>query len=475
MPRRPECLGANATLQYCVVGSSVAAAAYTALATRYTHGSSAGYALPRTALFIRASARLGVCAGALGAAASWYYDSRFKAVVLADRSDEVKPWKLYEKTETWTVDDGALVGAGLGLAVSLPALFVRRLAIPRWTRCLGLANTGACAGLLGAHGYLQFTGERQTAYKSLERRLQTRSLEFWHLFWAKQSMARFNPLVQLYIRHNALWYAQQLPSSTFDQADALDPDLTDDRPANNPDSAYAHDDQSYYLPPFDYAEDLKYISVDATHAKISEHEADIAALLKESEFILFISAHRQHAYCHLPPSASSDERRALLEELQLLQITYNKLRNSAETLQSRLINWRMALQHKAIVDDPAFRTTPLAAWLPHSTYTFKTHDPALAIRELEQTQLALDAEIRSFEASIKDPGFAREKRERWRADLEDGRSLLRVADRIVWEFEKMQRAARQQSVDGGRAEREQADDKPDGAKAGDGGREVDKS
>ncbi|KAF3037335.1 hypothetical protein E8E12_004436 [Didymella heteroderae] len=446
VPRRPECLGANATLQYSVIGSTLAAAAYTSLATRYSHGATAGNALPRATLFVRSSAKLGICAGVLGAAANWYYNSRFKAVVLSDKLHEVKPWKLYERTKKLTVDDGALFGAGLGLAVSVPVLFMRRLATPRWTRCFGLANIGACAGTLGAHGYFQFTGERQKAYKSLERRLQRRSLEFWHLFWAKQSMARFNPLVQLYIRHNALWYAQQLPSSAFEQPEALDPDYSDDRgsdlAANSPDSTYAHEDLSYYLPPFDYAEDLKYISVEATHAKIEEHEAEIAALLKEAEFILYVSAHRQYEYCHLQ-EVDDEERRQRLEELQLLQITYNKLRSAAEILQSRLINWRMSLQHKAIVDSPGFANGSVDPWLPQSAHNFKAHNPELSIQELERTQAALDTEIRSFEASIAYPGYTQEKKNRWRLDLEDGRSLLRVADKIVWEFEKMQEATRQ--------------------------------
>lgn len=369
--------------------------------------------------------------------------------MLSDRSHEVTPWKLYERTEALTIDDGCLFGAGLGLAASVPALFMRPLAIPRWTRCFGLANIGACAGITGTHGYLQFTGERQKAYKRLERRLQRRSLEFWHLFWAKQSMARFNPLVQLYIRHNALWYAQQLPSAAFEQAEGLDPessDLRESNPAaNGPDSTYAHEDQSYYLPPFDYAEDLKYISVEATHAKIEEHEAEIAALLKEAEFILFVSAHRQYEYCHLQ-EADDEERRQRLEELQLLQITYNKLRSAAEILQSRLINWRMSLQHKAIVDSPGFATGSVDAWLPQSTNNFKAHDPSLSIQELERTQAALDAEIKSFAASIAYPGYTKDKKDRWRMDLEDGRSLLRVADKIVWEFEKMQEAARDKAT-----------------------------
>jgi hypothetical protein len=446
VPKRPECLGANATLQYSVVGSTAVAVAYTSLATRYSHGATTGYVLPRTALFIRSSAKLAICAGALGGAANWYYSSRFKSVVLSDRSHEVKPWKLYERTSKWTVDDGALAGAAMGLAASVPALFMRRLAIPRWTRCLGLANTGACAGVLGAHGYLHLTGERQKAYKSLERRLQRRSLEFWHLFWAKQSMARFNPLVQLYIRHNALWYAQQLPLSAFEQADVIDSDSSDDRGSNlaatSLDTTYAHEDQSYYLPPFDYAEDLKCICVETTHAKIEEHEAEIAALLKEAEFILFVSAHRQYEYCHLQ-HVDDEERRRRLEELQLLQITYNKLRSAAEILQSRLINWRMSLQHKAIVDSPGFASGSVDAWLPQSAHNFTAHNPELSIQELERTQAALDAEVRSFEASIAYPGYTQEKKDRWRADLEDGRSLLRVADRLAWELEKMQEAARQ--------------------------------
>ena len=387
----------------------------------------------------------------LGAAANWCYNSRFTSVVLSQRNQEATPWKLYERTEGLTIDDGCLVGAGLGLAASVPALFMHPLAIPRWTRCLGLANIGACAGILGAHGYLQYTGDRKKAYARLGRRLQSRSIAFWDLFWDKNTMAKFNPLVQLYIRHNALWYAQQLPDSAFGQAEHHDSESTESRDVNphagSPESTYSHDDQSYYLPPFDYAEDLKYISVEATYAKIEEHEAEIAALLKEAEFILFVSAHRQYEYCHLK-DADDQERRHRLEELQLLQITYNKLRSAAEQVQSRLINWRMSLQHKAIMDSPAPANHSVAAWLPQSTHDFKTHNPALSILELQRTQAALDAEVRSFEASIAYPGYTKEKKDRWRIDLDDGRSLLRVADKIVWEFEKMQDAARDKTMSG---------------------------
>jgi hypothetical protein len=446
VPKRPDPLGANATLQYSVLGSTAAAAAYTSFATRYERRAFAGYILPRPALFIRSAAKLGLWAGVLGAAANWYYDSRFIRVAFSQNYQDVKPWKLCEWTESFTVDDGCLVGAGLGLAASIPALFMRRLAIPRWTRCLGLANIGACAGIVGAHGYLQYTGERQKAYARVDRRLQRRSLEFWHLFWDKQMMAKFNPLIQLYIRHNALWYAQQLPDSAFEQAEDYEAvpagSRGSDMHENTADTGYAHEDQSYYLPPYDYADDLKCISVEATYAKIEEHEAEIAALLKEAEFLLCVSAHRQYEYCHLE-DADDEERRQRLEELQLLHITYNKIRGAAEQLQTKLINWRMSLQHKAIMDNPAAADSSIAAWLPKTTHDFTAHNPALSIQELERTQAALNAEIKSFEASIAYPGYTQEKKDRWRMDLEDGRSLLRVSDKIVWGFEKMQDAARQ--------------------------------
>ena len=384
----------------------------------------------------------------LGVAADWYYNSRFTSVVLAQRKQEAAPWKLYEKAKEFTVDDGCLVGAGFGLAASIPALFMRRPAIPRWARCLGMVNIGACAGVLVTHGYLGYTGERKKAYARLDCRLERRSIAFWDLFWDKQAMARFNPLIQLYVRHNTLWYAQQLPDSAYDQADRQDAEFDQSRAsaeyAVSLETAYEQNDQSYYLPPFDYAEDLKYISVDATHAKIEEHETEIAALLKEAEFILHVSAHRQYEYCHLQ-DADDEERRQRLEELQLLHITYNKLRSAAEQLQTRLINWRMSLQHKALVDASGPTNASVAAWLPRSAHDFTAHKPALALQELERTQAALDAEVKSFEAGIAHPGYPKEKKDRWRLDLEDGRSLLRVADKIVWEFEKMRDAAAHQT------------------------------
>ena len=119
------------------------------------------YSLSQPTLLIRSLAKLGLWAGVLGTAANRYYHTRFTSVVVAQKTHMLKPWKLYDSTMSFTVDDGCLLGAGLGFAASVPILFLRRPVMPRWTRCLGLTNGGACIGIVGAHGYLQYTIERQ--------------------------------------------------------------------------------------------------------------------------------------------------------------------------------------------------------------------------------------------------------------------------------------------------------------------------
>lgn len=406
------------------------------------------YTLSRGALFVRSAAKLGLWAGALGVAADLYYNSRFISLVLSQEQQEVTPGKLYEKVKGFTVDDGCLAGAGLGLAASVPALLTRRLAIPRWARCVGLVNIGACSGIVGGHGYLHYTGERQTAYARLGQRLEQRSVAFRDLCWNKQVMSRLNPLAQLYIRHNALWYAQQLPDPAFSEAESVDADPVKPRAIDphvgTTDSTYTHD-QSFYAPPFDYLEDLKNFSVEATYEKIVEHEAEIAALLKEADFILYFAARKQYEYCNLG-DVEDEERRQRLEELQLLQITHRKLRGAAEQLESRLMVWRIALQHKAIMESPVLAKVPVSAWLPSSQHDFTTHDPALSIWELAQTQEALVSDLKVFEAAVAHPDYAPLTKERRKLDIEDGRSLLRVTDKLVWEFEKMQEAAWKKSL-----------------------------
>ncbi|XPS96491.1 hypothetical protein M3J09_005759 [Ascochyta lentis] len=260
-------------------------------------------------------------------------------------------------------------------------------------------------------------------------------------------MAQFNPLIQSYVRHNALWYSQHPPDTANERVEergfgATEPgELNTNVSTSN--GTYEYEDDSYYIPPFDYAEDLKRIDVESTYVIIEEHEAEIAALLKEAEFILFICAHKQYEYCHLK-DADEGERRQRLEKLQLLQNTYSKFRSAAEQLQSRLIGWQMSLQHKAILEASTPVDNSIAVWLPKTTHDFTTHDPALSIQGLEETRVSLGAEVKIFEARIAHSGLEKAKQDDWRLSLENGRSLLRVADKLVWEFEKMPDAARKE-------------------------------
>ncbi|KAH7077604.1 hypothetical protein BKA63DRAFT_268558 [Paraphoma chrysanthemicola] len=445
VPKRPDPLGANATLQYSVIGSTALAATYTSFASAWRQRVTPSQPVSRTALFIRSSARLGLFAGVVGAAVNYYYYSAFVGVVFADKGLKLKSWRLYKWTKRRTVDDGCLAGAALGLAASIPTLFMRRPAIPRWTRCLGMTNIGACAGLLGAHGYLQYTGERQRAYVRLDRRLKRKSLEFWAIFWDKPLMAKFSPLVQQYVRHNGLWYTSNMPETVFEQpeeyvgqaATKASGSKTDAETSAPSPTEPLEEELPFYTQPFDYAEDLKKIDVESTIDKMAELEEEKEALLREGEYILWVSAHKEYRYCHTK-FTDDDERLRLLQQIMLCQVAYNRTRTAACAIDNRLAQWRMSLQHKAVTEAHPDGNDALEAWLPPSSArsSYVEHDPTLAMQEVEQFQTTIAAEVKRFEQLVDDHGCTKEKRERWRKDLEDGRSLLRAADGIMWEFEK---------------------------------------
>ncbi|KAF1842119.1 uncharacterized protein K460DRAFT_420069 [Cucurbitaria berberidis CBS 394.84] len=442
VPKRPDSIGANATLQYSVVSSTALAAAYTSFASTYGQRVTPSLSISKPALFIRSSARLGLWASVAGAAVNWYYHTAFTSVVVSQKNPKVKRWKLYKWTKRYTVEDGCLAGAALGLAASIPMLFTRRPAIPRWTRCLGMANIGACAGVLGAHGYLQYTGERQKAYKRLDRRLKRRSLEFWTIYSDKQLMAQFNPIIQQYVRQNGIWYTQQLPDSVYEQAD--DHGSRTSKSKKNRSGAVAPADTKehpeeppYYTQPFDYADHLKKIDAEAVVTKVEELEAEVSMLLEEAWYLLYINAQKQHEYCHLN-EMDDDERQRRQEEIHLVGIAYKRLRNAAHIIDVGLDKWRMSLHHKAVWEASASGDDQVADWLPRSeTIDFYSHSPVISIHEMEMVQTQIAADVKMFEELVANHGHPKEKRDRWKKDLEDARVLLRAGDRIVFELERI--------------------------------------
>jgi hypothetical protein len=439
VPKRPDPIGANATLQYSVISSTVLAAAYTSFATRYSQRVTPVRPLSRAAVFIRTSASLGVCAGIAGAALNWYYYSAFAKVVVSQKVPEVKNWKLYERTKRYTVDDGALAGAALGLTVSVPSLFMRRPAIPRWTRCLGMTNIGTCAGVLGAHAYFQYTGERQEAYKHFGRQLKRRSLEFWSIFWDAELMASLDPFMQQYVRHNGLWYTRWLPQEVFEREEhGVEFAASSKEPAAIIE-APAEEQPPFYRSPVEYAEDLRQIDVQSTLARIEAMEADKEQLLKEAEYLLFVNAQQQYELCHAH-TMDEAERHRRLHETHLVDVAYNRLRAAANELDIRLIHWRLSLKHKAVLEaaTSTTRTDTIADWLPvpEALPSFATHKPTYSIGEIEKVQWQIAAEVKRFEEGYTDSRFPEAMRERWKKDAEDGRAILRAADHVLWRLHK---------------------------------------
>ncbi|RYO43266.1 hypothetical protein AA0111_g744 [Alternaria arborescens] len=409
VPKRPDPIGANATLQYSVLSSTVVAAAYTSFASRYSQRVTPAQPLSRAAVFIRASARLGVWTGVAGAALNWYYYSAFAKVVVSQKVPEINDWKLYERTKSYTVDDGALAG------------------------------------------------ERQEAYKHLGRQLKRRSLEFWAIFWDAEMMTSLDPIMQQYVRHNGFWYTRWLPEEVFDrEVHASEPFAGSEAPAAITE-APVEEQPPFYIAPIEYAEDLRQIDVQSTKARIEAMEADRQELLKEAEYLLFVNAQQQYEYCHLD-TMDEEERHRRLQEIHVVDIAYNRLRAAAYEIDVKLIHWRMSLKHKLVWEiattaTPATssistsmmttRTDALADWLPapQALTSFATHKPTYSMGEIEKLHWQIAAEVKRFEEGCRDERYTKEKRERWRRDAEDGSRILRAADHVLWRLMKAREGA----------------------------------
>jgi hypothetical protein len=442
IPKRPDPLGADATVQYSIIGSTALAATYTSFASSYAQRVHPSSPIPRTALFIRSSARLAVWAGAIGAAVNWYYHNAFVGVVLSRQNLPVKPWKLYERTPRFTVDDGCLAGAALGLAASIPTLLLRRPAIPSWTKCLGMTNIGACAGIIGAHGYLQYNGERQKAYQRLEDRLRRRSLEFWGICGDRELMSHFNPLIQQYIQHNAVWYTSHLAYDAYEQPVDNHKGATDATSLSTAATSVEapQEPQAYYIPAYDYTEYINEIDVAACRAEIEELEAEKQALLREAEYVLVNNAQRKYRYLH-SEKMDEDERKRWLRELHLCEVVYNRLMTATNAIDIRLTKLRVTLQHKAIFAADSVTDDTMESWLPHSTtIDHETHDPTLSMQELEKFRAEIVADVKKLEGWVVLPGYSEQQRNRWKKDMDDADVFLKAVDHVVWELEKAKKA-----------------------------------
>jgi hypothetical protein len=392
----------------------------------------------------------------------------------------LKPWKLYERTKTMTVDDGALAGAALGFATSIPTLFMRRPAIPRWTRIVGMTNIGAFAGMLGAHAYLQYNGERQKAYVRLERRLKRRALEYWAIYGDKELMSHFDPVIQQYITHHAMWYSSHMVYDRSEQPASRDDTQPNQTTEISPTTAPLEPlPEAYYVPPYDYVEYLKQIDVERQRVELQELETERHRLHKEAEYVFHMNAERKYRYCHTT-EMTDDERARWLRELHLCEITYNRLASAVDGNDIKIAKVKLALQHKAAIEAQEKTKVSLESWLPpvpSEKLDTRTHDPTMTIQELEKFRAEIVADITRFEGSLTAPGYGEVQRERWRKDIEDANVFLKAVDQVVWELEsaKKRLGIKKEDVVGGGEEKEVVKSKGVGVaekKAGEKGKAV---
>jgi hypothetical protein len=445
VPQRTEPLPANATITYSVGASTLLAAGYTAYATNYARRVGATPRISAPALFVRSSAKAGIWCALLGATVNWYYHYAFTGPVVAlTKIEQKQGWKIWEKTDKYTVDDGFLAGAGAGLALGVAgAVLMRRSPVSWSSKILGMVNIGACAGIAASNGYFQYTGERQKAVAALEEWRKRRHLEFHWIYWNRVFMSRLSPLAQGYVIVNGIFRTSLLPEEALQSPEKYGipgiVDTPESGTAANTDDTSNHDQPdddgylSYYKPPYDYLENLREINVQGTLKVLEDIEKEKQQWLREAEYILSQMARKEYEFCHMDLSDTQEKQRRE-REFQLLEVTYNRFRLKADELDRRILLWNKSLQHKALLgsDDDV-----QSEWIPALALCKPdTHDPSLSIEEFKVLQDQFVAEIKQFEQQISASTSSAQEKRHAKKNLEQARMLLRAADRLNFDFEK---------------------------------------
>lgn len=400
--------------------------------------------LSRTALFIRSSARLGTWAVLAGAAANFYYHKAFTSIVVAETVKDPTPPKLWEKTEKYTVEDGCLAGAAVGLVAFLPTLLMRRASVYWWSRAVAMTNIGACVGVVASHGYFQYTGERQKALEELNRQRRRRTLEFFHIFWDKILMAKLDPPIQQYVRHNGIFRAYQLPEEVYEEPEKFGIFSTTKAEDSATDAASTETtpETGYYVVALDHADHLKNLNVDDIYRQIDDCERQKQENLKEADWMVHELSRRQEEFCHT--TFTSEDEKQKHRELQLMGLTFNRLRAKADELDRSIY-----IGHLWIKQKKAWETNDTrSAWLTKATLSDpESHNPSLAIAEMKKFQEQFTGEIKTFEGLVR--SRAKEdvpKMAKWKQDLEDARTMLRAADQLAFDMEKTVQATEKKAT-----------------------------
>ncbi|KAF2016231.1 hypothetical protein BU24DRAFT_492359 [Aaosphaeria arxii CBS 175.79] len=457
VPKRHEPLPANSTIENSVVASTALAAAYTSYSRGFSRriGHTGGLSAPAT--FIRASARAGIWCACIGAATNWYYHYAFTTPVVELSQVETTPWKVWEKTDKYTVDDGFLAGAGVGLASGLvSAVFLRRMPVSWFAKCVGMTNVGAFAGITGSHAYFHYKGERQTAATALEEWKKRRNMEFHWIYWNKLFMSRLPPLWQGYVVFNGIFKANSLPEEALKTPEKYGvvgiaaPAEQQESSADGAAQPTAEEEYTgYYFKSYDHSENLRNINLELTRSTLKDMYENKTRLLEDSQWVIAELGRKQHEYCHLDSQADDDERQRRQREIQLLELTFNRLRIDADQVARKIELWELAVQQKVAWESSSTdKSTPapssslksddtaaaIKAWTaPQVHINPAAHIPSQSVEEFIKFRDQLVSEIATFEA--KEKTSTGKDRKNVTSDLKDARALLRAADMLIWESE----------------------------------------
>jgi uncharacterized protein CbrC (UPF0167 family) len=277
----------------------------------------------------------------------------------------------------------------------------------------------------------------------LERRLKRRAVEYWGIFGDKQLMSRFDPLIQQYITHHAMWYSSHMVYDAYERPVTGSATATQTTEISSATATTEPLPEAYYYPPYDYVEYLKQIDPERQRAEMQELEDERHRLFKESEYVFRMNAERKHRYCHTT-EMTDDERARWLRELHLCEVVYNRLASAVNVNDIKIAKLKISLQHKLAFEGQAYAESKesVEPWLPPSpliAVDARTHDPTMTIQELEKFRAEIMTDITRFEASLKVPGYGEAQRERWRKDIEDANVFLKAVDQVVWELESLKK------------------------------------
>ncbi|KAF2263782.1 hypothetical protein CC78DRAFT_617406 [Lojkania enalia] len=428
IPKRPDSLGSIPEIQYSVVYSNLLAGAYALYARRYS--SHWDPALTAKGLFIRSSAKIGLSFTLLGSAVSWWHHHNDSALVTQLTRQKLTPGKLLQKTERYTVDDGAFVGAGVGLIASF-----QRSPIPFWMRCVGLINIGALCGIVVSHGYLHYIGERQRAKSILRPQEKERGVQFRIIVSNKPLMARLEPARQAYVMTMAIYtrqpqdgFKRHNPEPSFPALQPFPDTPIDEINAKAKEIAGVMTVLRYR--PIGEPDQLDVINLEQRQEELADLMRVRHERLGGAEYLLHEWSRKRYELYHMT-HLDEDERQMRNRELRILGASIRLLYEEADKLNRNITFMKLDVQHKKAFD----AGMDLASWTPplqdKHLYNPKNYVPILALQAIEQLRTKLRKEVKAFEMSSdilqKDQGLAK--------NADDARAMLRAADCIHLELE----------------------------------------